>query len=162
MLCVSVGGVYMHMWRSEFNVRCNSQHIFWDKVYHWTWNLLIGLGWLAQKPLEISPSSFPSTVVRHGLPCPVFTWMLGVQTEVLMFLWVALYWWASKSTQLPVMTFKIQLLLYVHYTGQPYWSSLFLSYLLPFENPNNIYVSVKSSQWSLADWFYFVVLLCSN
>lgn len=34
----------------------------------------------------------------------------------------------GQSTQLPVMIFKIELLLYVNYIDQPYWSSL---YFLP-------------------------------
>lgn len=48
--------------------------------------VLARLGWLAGKPLRSTWLSPQTLGCRHTHPCPAsFTWILGIQTRVLMF-----------------------------------------------------------------------------
>lgn len=58
-----------------------------DRVSHWSWSLLIALDWLAGKPEGAPTLYLPSTRIADAccrvLCSWVFTWVLGIWTQVL-------------------------------------------------------------------------------
>lgn len=74
---------------------------FWDRISFWTWRSLIRLDPLARKTLRIffplSPQGWDYKVYHHVWP---FTWVIGIQTQVIMFAWRTVYqrWIISRSS----------------------------------------------------------------
>jgi hypothetical protein len=93
MLCVCVC-THMYLWTPELDVciffGCSLLWL-WDKLFHSAWSSLIG-SLAANKLCRSSWLGFPSLGVADSYDYIwIFKWVLGIQSEVVMLVWWALY-----------------------------------------------------------------------
>jgi hypothetical protein len=71
----------MHV-RKHWDISLVLHLVFWDRLSHWTWDLIVQLDWLASEP-GFFLSSPPSNALVTMLSPMAFTWVLRIHTQVL-------------------------------------------------------------------------------
>lgn len=101
--------VYAWMWKPEEGVRSSGSWIyliFWDRVCHWTQDLLICLNYLDNELQKSACHCPPSQNWDEDICIPLyhraFMWVLKSWTQISMLLWHALY----QLSHLPKLTLQ--------------------------------------------------------